>query len=106
MITTSDAAATSAGEAARDAPAATSSSTGPGLREWTVSGRPASSRCPAMGRPMMPSPMKPTRSPTQSSIASSPIASASSITANVSASCASSMISGGLVMTLHHRTIV
>src|ERR1700758_567575 len=44
------------------APPATSSSAGPGLRLYTVSGKPAVSRLLAIGRPMIPSPMNPMRS--------------------------------------------
>ena len=51
--------ATSAGEAARSAPAATSSSTGAGLRLWTTNGKPAFSRFFAMGLPIRPRPMNP-----------------------------------------------
>jgi hypothetical protein len=51
--------ATSAGELARAAPAATTSSTGSGLRLCTTSGNPAFNRFFAMGRPISPSPMNP-----------------------------------------------
>ena len=51
--------ATSAGVAAAVAPAATSSSTAPRLRLWTVRWCPAVIRCLAMGLPMTPSPMNP-----------------------------------------------
>src|SRR3990170_6048473 len=60
-ITTSDVAATSAGSPAARAPATTSSSTGPGERDWTTSGNPARRMLRAIGRPMMPRPMNPTR---------------------------------------------
>ena len=56
---TSAAAATSAGEAPSTAPSATAASMGPRLREATVTWWPASSRWRVMGRPMAPSPMKP-----------------------------------------------
>ena len=52
--------ATSAGDAARAAPAATSSSTGPWLRLWTTRLNPFLMRFLAIGRPMTPSPMNPT----------------------------------------------
>ncbi len=49
----------SAPDPARRAPAATSSSTGPGERLWTVTSKPAASRFFAMGFPMTPRPMNP-----------------------------------------------
>ena len=52
--------ATSAGEAAAVAPAATISSTGGRLRLWTTSVKPRLRRLRAMGRPMTPRPMNPT----------------------------------------------
>jgi hypothetical protein len=51
--------ATSADDVARTAPAATNSSTGPWLRLWATTEKPAFSRFLAMGRPMTPSPMNP-----------------------------------------------
>ena len=54
-------AATSAGDAPAVAPAATSSSMPGWERFQTVRVCPASMRCFAIGRPMMPSPMKPIR---------------------------------------------
>jgi hypothetical protein len=63
VMVTSLASATSVGFVAAAAPAATSSSTGPGLRECTVNSNPAVSRLLAIGRPMMPRPMNPIRSP-------------------------------------------
>jgi len=65
VMTTSDADAASAGVEARAAPSATSASTGGAERECTVSGCPAASRCRAIGAPITPSPMKPTRSVTR-----------------------------------------
>jgi hypothetical protein len=52
--------ATSAGDAARSAPASTTSSTGPWLRLCATTGKPAFNRFFAMGRPISPSPMNPT----------------------------------------------
>src|SRR5258708_814790 len=52
--------ATSSGDVARAAPVATSSSTGPGLRLCTTSGKPRLMRLAAMGLPMRPRPMNPT----------------------------------------------
>ena len=60
--------ATSAGDDALRAPAATRSSTGPGLRLLTTRGKPALSRFLAMGRPMRPSPINPTVSIIRGSI--------------------------------------
>jgi hypothetical protein len=59
VMSTSHWAATSFGDVAAFAPALTISSTGPRLRLWTTSGWPAFRRLRAMGRPMIPSPMKP-----------------------------------------------
>ncbi len=60
MVTMTRAAfATSAGEWAAVAPAATSSSTGPRLRLWTTRGKPFLRRLRAMGLPMRPNPMNP-----------------------------------------------
>ena len=94
---------------ARAAPSATSASTGPGLRECTVSGNPASRRCRAMGAPMMPSPMNPTRSPMgrrYASTAASAISSARSMISKPSVICSSVMGSGGFVISVHQWTIV
>lgn len=55
--------ATSRGLSPASAPSPTSSSTGPRERECTTSSWPARIRLRAMGRPMMPSPTKPTLSP-------------------------------------------
>ena len=61
MVTiTSHCPATSAGDAAARAPAATSASTGPRLRLCTTRGNPALSRFSAIGFPIKPSPMNPT----------------------------------------------
>ncbi len=62
VITTSVRAATSAGVAASVAPAWTSASTGARLRLCTTSEKPPLMRLSAMGRPMRPRPMNPTRS--------------------------------------------
>ncbi len=59
VMTTRAACATSAGEFAAVAPAATSASTGPRLRLWTTTSKPFLRRLSAMGLPMRPRPMKP-----------------------------------------------
>src|SRR6266536_2786105 len=60
--TTSLEAASSAGLPAVAAPASASGCIRSGVRLWTVRSKPASSRLRLMPRPMIPSPMKPTRS--------------------------------------------
>src|SRR3990172_3730724 len=58
---TASTAARSAGSRAARAPATTSFFTGPSERYWTTSGNPAHRMLRAIGRPMMPRPMNPTR---------------------------------------------
>ena len=58
-ITASRPPAQPAGDSARRAPAAASSSTGPGERLWTVRSKPAARRFFAIGFPMTPRPMNP-----------------------------------------------
>ena len=61
----SDCAATSRGEAATCAPAWASGSARDAVRFQTVTGKPALRILPAIGPPMIPSPIKPTRSVTR-----------------------------------------
>src|SRR5262245_21213870 len=60
VATTSQAAATSAGQSAHCAPAARRRVARSGRTSWTVSWWPARKSWPAIGRPMLPTPMKPT----------------------------------------------
>ncbi len=59
--TTSASAATSAGEPQARAPASTCGCIASGRRAHTASGCPARRRCSAIGRPMAPRPIQPTR---------------------------------------------
>src|SRR5262245_17363891 len=60
VATTSHAAASAAGESAHCAPAASNGSARSGRTSWIVSPWPARRNWPAIGRPMLPTPMNPT----------------------------------------------
>src|SRR5262245_54592599 len=59
--TTSQCAATSRGESAQTAPRSSSGAAAAGRRSWTTRGNPAWRTKPAIGAPMLPRPMNPTR---------------------------------------------